>query len=48
MTAINRRELIAGAAAAAGSAIPAAPVARVAVVTDNYFGETLRDPYRWM
>jgi prolyl oligopeptidase len=48
MTAINPRELIAGAAAAAGSAIPAAPVARVAVVTDNYFGETLRDPYRWM
>ncbi len=23
-------------------------MARVAVVTDNYFGETLRDPYRWM
>lgn len=43
------------AAAAAGTtvassvpAIPPAPVARVAVVTDNYFGETLRDPYRWM
>src|SRR5579863_6359350 len=71
MTAINRRELIAGAAGAvavllarrrseaagstaagaaapAGSAIPPAPVARVAVVTDNYFGEALRDPYRWM
>jgi prolyl oligopeptidase len=71
MTAINRRELIAGAAgavavllarrrseaagstvagvaAAAGAAIPPAPVARMAVVTDSYFGETLRDPYRWM
>jgi len=36
------------AAAAAGPAIPPAPVARVAVVTDEYFGETLRDPYRWM
>ncbi len=61
MTAINRRELIAGAAgavaalltrrseaASTGSGIPPAPVARVAVVTDNYFGEALRDPYRWM
>ena len=36
------------AAASAASAIPPAPVARVAVVADNYFGETLRDPYRWM
>src|SRR5215472_3820547 len=36
------------AAASASPAIPPAPVARVAVVTDNYFGETLRDPYRWM
>ncbi|HEY1561531.1 MAG TPA: prolyl oligopeptidase family serine peptidase [Caulobacteraceae bacterium] len=26
----------------------AAPVARIAVVEDTYFGETLRDPYRWM
>src|SRR3954465_1029760 len=24
------------------------PVARVKVVTDTYFGETLSDPYRWM
>jgi prolyl oligopeptidase len=69
MTAINRRELIAGAAgavaallsrrgeaagaaaavvAAASAGIPPAPVARVAVVTDHYFGETLADPYRWM
>ncbi len=27
---------------------PPAPVARVAVVKDTYFGETLSDPYRWM
>jgi prolyl oligopeptidase len=27
---------------------PAAPVARVEVVHDTYFGETLSDPYRWM
>src|SRR6476469_43848 len=31
-----------------GSSIPPAPVARVAVVKDTYFGETLSDPYRWM
>ena len=30
------------------SSIPPAPVARVAVVKDTYFGETLSDPYRWM
>src|SRR6202050_5610138 len=30
------------------AAIPPAPVARVEVVKDNYFGETLSDPYRWM
>ena len=34
--------------ASTAAAIPPAPVARVAVVTDSYFGETLRDPYRWM
>ena len=34
--------------AAGGARIPPAPVARVRVVTDNYFGETLSDPYRWM
>ncbi|MBS0581384.1 MAG: S9 family peptidase [Proteobacteria bacterium] len=57
---INRRDLFIGAggacatllmrkgALAAGAAIPAAPVARVAVVKDTYFGETLSDPYRWM
>src|SRR6476646_824082 len=31
-----------------GGSIPPAPVARVAVVKDTYFGETLSDPYRWM
>ena len=37
-------------AAAAGPVIvvPPAPPARVAVVKDSYFGETLSDPYRWM
>ena len=34
--------------AAAAAQIPAAPVARVEVVKDHYFGETLSDPYRWM
>ena len=28
--------------------IPPAPVARVEVVKDTYFGETVSDPYRWM
>jgi prolyl oligopeptidase len=34
--------------AAAGSAVPPAPVARIDVAHDIYFGETLSDPYRWM
>jgi prolyl oligopeptidase len=34
--------------AAAGTAVPPAPVARIDVVHDTYFGETLSDPYRWM
>jgi len=34
--------------AAVDSAVPPAPVARVDVVHDTYFGETLSDPYRWM
>jgi prolyl oligopeptidase len=34
--------------AAVSPAIPPAPVARVDVVHDTYFGETLSDPYRWM
>src|SRR3984893_10186772 len=35
-------------AAAAKNTVPAAPVARIDVVHDTYFGETLSDPYRWM
>jgi prolyl oligopeptidase len=35
-------------AAAATVAVPPAPVARIDVVRDTYFGETLSDPYRWM
>ncbi len=57
---IDRRELLLGAgatlislrygatAAGGSSGIPPAPVARVQVVKDTYFGETLQDPYRWM
>jgi len=59
MTSINRRNWLAGTgsllmcsvadrAAGGGSGIPPAPVARIAVVQDTYFGETLSDPYRWM
>ncbi len=56
----DRRQFIAGSAGmlsmsllprsllAAAAAIPPAPVARVEVVHDTYFGETLSDPYRWM
>src|SRR4029077_3152227 len=35
-------------AAASSERIPPAPVARVDIVRDTYFGETLGDPYRWM
>ncbi len=35
-------------ATATSKPVPAAPVARVEVVKDTYFGETLSDPYRWM
>jgi prolyl oligopeptidase len=35
-------------AATAMSTSPAPPVARIDVVRDTYFGETLSDPYRWM
>jgi prolyl oligopeptidase len=35
-------------AAAHAPAVPPAPVARIEVVQDTYFGETLSDPYRWM
>jgi prolyl oligopeptidase len=37
-----------GSASGSAPAIPPAPVARVEVVEDTYFGETLQDPYRWM
>lgn len=30
------------------ASVPAAPVARVEIVKDTYFGETVSDPYRWM
>jgi len=33
---------------AAAPQVPPLPVARVEVVKDTYFGETLSDPYRWM
>jgi len=36
------------ATAAAAASLPPAPRARVEVVKDTYFGETLSDPYRWM
>jgi prolyl oligopeptidase len=60
MGGINRRDLFMAAgslfaallarraARAAVASIPPAPVARVEVVKDTYFGETLSDPYRWM
>ena len=31
-----------------GAPVPPAPVARIDIVRDTYFGETLSDPYRWM
>jgi prolyl oligopeptidase len=57
---LDRRQFIAGSAGAlsmtllprssraVGPVVPPAPVARVEVVRDTYFGETLSDPYRWM
>jgi prolyl oligopeptidase len=52
MTLLPRSLLAADPAPTAASTlkpgIPAAPVARVEVVQDTYFGETLSDPYRWM
>jgi prolyl oligopeptidase len=59
MTPVTRRQWLAGSgsllmcslaerASAGGAVIPPAPVARVAVVKDTYFGETVSDPYRWM
>ena len=40
--------LLPTAALAADAPPPPAPVARVAPVTDTYFGHALTDPYRWM
>jgi prolyl oligopeptidase len=34
--------------ATTGTGVPPAPVARIDIVRDTYFGETLSDPYRWM
>jgi prolyl oligopeptidase len=34
--------------APARAPVPPAPVARIDIVRDTYFGETLSDPYRWM
>lgn len=57
MPQIDRRRLMLTAAAASLAApafaraavnAPPAPVARLQVVKDRYFGETLSDPYRWM
>jgi len=56
MPQIDRRRLMLTAAAVgltpalARAAVnaPPAPVARIQVVKDTYFGETLSDPYRWM
>ena len=56
---INRRQMLIGTGTTLVSltsrgtpgpaaTIPPAPVARVEVVKDTYFGETLEDPYRWM
>jgi prolyl oligopeptidase len=40
--------LVAPGLARAAAGAPPAPVARMQVVTDSYFGETVADPYRWM
>ncbi|HEX7758557.1 MAG TPA: prolyl oligopeptidase family serine peptidase [Caulobacteraceae bacterium] len=58
MSGLDRRALLAGAGALsavlaarvarAAAPVPPAPIARVEVVKDTYFGETLSDPYRWM
>lgn len=56
---INRRQWLTGSGSlvlstfadrvgAGDAGIPPAPVARIAVVKETYFGETLSDPYRWM
>jgi prolyl oligopeptidase len=42
------RILRAAPAASTLPGVPPAPVARIEIVRDTYFGETLTDPYRWM
>jgi prolyl oligopeptidase len=44
----KRIRALTASAVPSASAVPPAPVARVDVVRDTYFGETLSDPYRWM
>ena len=45
----DRRQLLTGlAGAVATTLVPPAPEARVEIVRDTYFAETLSDPYRWM
>src|SRR5450755_3370716 len=48
MTLLSNRLLAAGSSTASPATVPPAPVARIEVVHDTYFGETLSDPYRWM
>ncbi|HEY2678731.1 MAG TPA: hypothetical protein VGI65_17290 [Steroidobacteraceae bacterium] len=48
MSLLPKSLLAAAAPAAAPATAPAAPVARIEVVRDTYFGETVSDPYRWM
>jgi prolyl oligopeptidase len=42
------RSVLAATVSAAGKSGQTPPVARIDVVHDTYFGETLSDPYRWM
>ena len=45
----HRRQLLTGVAGGvATTLVPPAPEARVEIVRDTYFAETLSDPYRWM
>jgi prolyl oligopeptidase len=44
----KRLRALTASAVPSATAVPPAPVARVDVVRDTYFGETLSDPYRWM